>query len=179
MSESTDTGCKLLHRCTCFGFGNRPIIDSVSVCAKRVQLCSAFKLFVECILTKTNWRCFTKHKPPKWPKNVVTLLAWWPWPLTLTLKLMKTRDRNTSSAEIWRKSFQRFSRYFIRIQSHRSTKSKTLCSSLRAVINVFRKMDQGKVGSTCFASSLSNDKNQSGDDEDTDGEQTNQRQCYI
>jgi len=37
----------------------------------------------------------------------------------------------------------------------------------------------GDEWSTCFATSLSNDENQSGDDENTDREQTNQRHCYI
>jgi len=54
--------------------------------------------------------------------------------LNLTFKLVRTRDQTVSSVWIWRKSVQRFPRYFIQKQNVTdSTKSRPLCSSLRAV----------------------------------------------
>jgi len=80
----------------------------------------------------------TARRPPKRPKNSVFSL-WWPWPFIFDLDLQThpSEGRNTSSVWIWRKSVQRFPRYFIHERkSHRhGAKNRTLRSSLRAVIS--------------------------------------------
>ena len=64
----------------------------------------------------------------------------WPWSLTFDLDLQTrpSEGPNTSSVWIWRKSVQRFPRYFIHKQKTQTdgAKNRTSRSSLRAVIVV-------------------------------------------
>ena len=81
------------------------------------------------------------------------LCPWWPWPLTFNFDLQTrpSEGPNTSSVWIWRKSVQRFLRYFIPNKNPQTdgAKNRTFRSSLRAVglkiFNIRKVSNENKI----------------------------------